>query len=290
MRSLRPVLALVAVLAAYGAAASPASADFNQSITAELQQPPNAVPGVSVAVGAPVGDETATTATNVLHVTMTPPQGVPLAGILPPASGPAIFTTTAATIGLWDLEIVEAAKHANKSGAAIDGISITRNYAGEPASSVPDMIWTMGDDETPAAGSGSVSDAQVSAAVQTALPAWAANATIQVSTDAAGQRVVTVSIWLPSLQFAAINPDSAIDALVDQQNALQAQGANVGRVTMMINDKVTGDPFYVAGADSFIGFSTTWRSPLIQGLLGPLVPGTNLADTTPVADAVNSVP
>jgi hypothetical protein len=219
----------------------------------------------------------------MLRVTMSVPGGRPLSGIL--GSGPG-FSTTPSMIPLWDLAIVEAAKHAAARGEAFQGAIITRNYAGQPSSSGPEVLLDLTEPISPPTAPITMSREEVMARVKTTLPSWAAGASIEVLDDAASERVVRARLTTPAAAFRAIDPDQLLRALFDSQVELAPKGAKIGRVTIQVTDPVSNDPVYTAAGDAFFGFASTWRSPLIRGFNAPLAPLDRAADTASTLPAV----
>ena len=204
------------------------------------------------------------------HVTFTAPEGNPLSGLIDWPTNRQ-YTTLAAQAPIWELAAVEAAKHALAAGGALHGISLTQNVAGRPAPPGPDVSVALTGREIPAQPPATMSIDQVQSNVKNALPPWASNPTVTVLNDAVGERVVTVTLGLPRTAFALLDVPDALAALVEQQHVLSDQGARIGRAVVKVVDAVGGDPLYVAGVDGFMGYGTSWVSPMVQGLMSEQV-------------------
>jgi hypothetical protein len=255
----------VLVLAASGGGVMSASAraDLPSTITGDLAQAASNVPGVSVTAGTPTADEALIDPGTNVTVTMAPPLGAGLAGIMVPAGAPPMLTTTEPKLLVWDLAVMEAVKHAVQAGNPIGSVSIMRNWPDIGADTTPEVMTAVPFYRPKPTPSSSMTEAQVQRAVQQALPVWAAKAAITVVDDAANERAVTVTVALPPDAFQVVSPGSLIGALVEQQAKLTVAGANIGRVIAQINSSITGDPLYVAGGDYFGGFFAVWDSPLV---------------------------
>jgi hypothetical protein len=109
-----------------------ARADLASSMTSDLQQTASAVPGVQVSVGAPVGVETdfGGSVATVAHITLTADGGSPLSGIINDPLAP-LYTTFAAQRPVWELAVMEAAKHAINAGNQLDAVSVSENISGQ---------------------------------------------------------------------------------------------------------------------------------------------------------------
>jgi hypothetical protein len=246
---------------------APAQADVASDIRADLVQAASAVPGAQVSVGPAAGDALEIGSGQSVSVTMTPQIGTNLAGILMPAGALPLYSTTRAAIPVWDLAIVEAVKHALARGAQLESLAITRNFVGlspgtpELTLAIPPYApWP----EPPT----TMPPEAIQGAIQQALPAWAQSSTIAVTEDAATERVVTVTQAIPGASFALIDPAQLLWSLTDQQKALRARGANIGRVVARLTSTTTGNPLYTGGADAELGFAVIWQSPLVRGVIG----------------------
>jgi hypothetical protein len=268
MKRARSALALAAL--AVGLQAPAAHADIASSIQADLVDPASNVPGAQVTVGAPTGDALLIGSGQAVSVTLTPPIGAALTGIIPPPGAVPLYTTTNGQIPVWDLAIMEAVKHSIAAGNSFDSLSITRNYAGVAPAGIADLILAAPPYQAPPAAGTTMSLDEVRQAVVQALPRWAQSANVGVMEDAASERVVTITLALPNEAFTVIRPDELLDVLEREQRALQPQGAKIGRVIAQISSRTTNNPLYTGVGDSYLGFSENWTSPLVQGLLGEL--------------------
>jgi hypothetical protein len=260
---------LIAALSVVVLAGLPAraSADVAANIRADLLHSASAVPGAQVSVAPASGDALEIGSGQEVNVTMTLAQGTALAGILTPPSTPALYSTTAASVPVWDIAVMEAIKHALAGGAQLESAAITSNYVGLPVPSGPELLVALLPYAPWTKPPSTMSQDQVRQAIQQALPAWAQQSTVAVADDAAGERVVTTSLSLPASSFSLFNPQQLLWALTNQQRILRDQGANIGRVVSRITSPENGDPVYTGVADGELGFSASWRSPLIRGLI-----------------------
>lgn len=271
-----------------------AQADVASNIQADLTNPASAVPVVGVTVGAPVGDAALAGPGQSVAITMSPPTGQPLLGILVPPGADPIYSTTSPQIGIWGLGAVEAVKHAVVSGSSFDSLTITNDYPGFPAPTAPEITLAVPPYQPPPAPPSIMSSADVKTRIQGALPAWASAASIAVVDDAAAERVITVSLVLPPDSFKIVDVGQLIETLEQQQVALQPQGANIGRVIAKISNPLNGDPLYTGGADAFVGFGTDWYSPLVAAFASVLGafpdPLKTLATTADVVQQAGALP
>jgi hypothetical protein len=243
-----------------------ANADLATTMQADLLNPASGVPGAQVSVAAPVGNQTLVGPGSAVNVTMTPPFGAALAGILVPPGAQPLYSTTSARLVAWDLAVVEAAKHALAAGNQFDSVSITRNYPGVAPLGYPDLITAPPVYLPLPQPSATMSLETVRAKVQEALPAWAQHGTITVSEDAASERVVTVKTTLPVDAFRTIAAGALVSTLLGRQVSLAPDGAKIGRVLAEIKDPVNGDPLYAGGADASVSYWSDWYSPLVSPL------------------------
>jgi hypothetical protein len=258
---------VVAALLALAAGAPTARADLAQTLQADLTHPASAVPSPTVQVGAPVGDEVGLgPGAVVARVTMTPPVGTPLSGLLVPPGLDPLFTTTADDLVLWDFAVLEAAKHAVAAGNRIDAISITRNYIGKPPGAYPDLIDTVGTYTPPPSPGATMSRDEIETAARSALPAWAAHADVSVLDDYAGERVIAATMLLPASAFLTFDVEQVLAALASQQYAQAEQGARIGRITLTVTDPTTAEPLYAGATDPYFGASVHWYHPVVQGV------------------------
>jgi hypothetical protein len=195
---------------------------------------------------------------------MDPPTGVALASILVPVGATPWFTTTTPKELVWDLAVLEAAKHAASSGTPLGTVTIVRNAA-KPNGRI---IIAMPPGELPPSTPLTMSIDAVQAAGKGALPAWAANATVTAVEDAARERVVTARVQVPREVLRFNSPETILRSLVIEQQRLASEGGRIGRVIVEVTDVLSGEPVYQGGADSFLGFAAQWYSPLIAGWVG----------------------
>ena len=243
-----------------------ALADVAQTIRADLQSPASNVPGAQVTVAAPTGDETLIGPGQSVNVTMTPPFGSPLAGIMVPLGAQPLYSTTSPQLLVWDLAVIEAAKHAIVAGNQFDSIAITRNYPGVAPLGYPDLIFAAPLYHPLAQVPATMTTETIRSKVQQALPVWAQQGVVSVVDDAVGERVVSVKVGLPAAGFRTIGVGGLLGTLVGQQLSLAPGGANIGRVIAEIDNPVTGDPLYQGGADASVSYVSDWYSPLVEGL------------------------
>lgn len=268
--------------------ASSARADLSAAITTDLQHPASAVPGVQVSIGPPAGQETELgPVSTVIHVSTQTDAGSPLSGVM---SDPAsmLYTTAQPQNSINELAVMEAVKHAIAAGYTADAVAVNENVTGRPPETDPDLIVSFQDREITAQPPATMALADVKGQMQTALPPWASGASIDAIGDAAGERVVTVSLDLPGDAFRVLDVHGLVGILLEKQYDLAAAGADIGRVVVKVNDSTTHEPLYAAGADGTIGIQTFWYSPLVEGLIGeaPISP-TTAADTA--SNAVQSL-
>jgi hypothetical protein len=123
------------------------------------------------------------------------------------------------------------------------------------------------------------------------MPAWANQAHITVTDDAAGERVVTASMQLAPAAFSVQDVRQLPQALANQQGSLISSGANIGRTIVRINDINTGDPLYLTAEDRLWSFRLNWKSPLVMGL-APLIPEAGIPSlpASPPAASAGSPP
>jgi hypothetical protein len=252
-------------------------------MSADLQQAASAVPGAQVSIGPAVGTETelGPTTTVVAHVTWTSPVGAPLSWALDDPSEP-LFTTSASQRPVWELAVMQAAKHALTAGKQVDAISINELTSGQPAPPSPDLVVSTQNREITTQPGPTMAISDVQKNVQSALPSWAAGTSISVVEDAARERVVSAQLALPRDALRVLPVPSLLGTLLNQQDALGASGADIGRVVVSVADATTHEPLYVAGADGLIGFGTSWVSPSVQGLLGQAPPPDSVTQTATV--------
>lgn len=276
-------LIVVLALLLLGSRVPAAQADLAQTLEADLRHIASGVPGAQVTVGPPVGDETALgpSAAVVMRVIMAPPRGEPLGGILVPPGLKPIATTTTPKLVLWDFAAIQAAKHALASGSALDAVSITRNYLGEPPASYPSVIEVLDGYQPPPTPGTPMAQDEVKERAKDALPIWAAGARVEVIDDYAGERVVSAELGLPPQAFAIVNPHELLGKMADYQYDLALEGARIGRVVVEVSDPATGQPLYAGAADSFMNIATQWYSPLVQGRYEGSVPDPQEIPTDP---------
>jgi hypothetical protein len=153
-----------------------------------------------------------------------------------------LYRTTGALLPLWNLAAFEAAKHAIVGGAQLDALSITVNIAGQPPSDGPVLMLSLQDQEITSQPAATMSLSDIRDAVSQDLPPWAASAAVTVVDDAAGERVVTLSMSTTPVAFKAFDIDGLIGILLEHQQDLSGSGANIGRVVEEVTDSTTG-PF-----------------------------------------------
>ncbi len=274
---MRLTLMLAIVLVAAGVTAPSAVAALADTLQADLSHPASAVPDVQVTVGAPIGEEvTLGGSTVVMRVTMRPPAGKPLTGILTPPGEKPLFTTTMPKLVYWDFAVLQAAKHALAGGAQLDAISVTHNMIGEPARPTPTIIERLEGFDPPPTPLTVMSLAELKARIRNALPEWATGSSITVEEDYAGERVVAVKAQLPPSGFRVVSVRSLFRTLARQQADLAPEGARIGRVFLEIANPTTGDPLLAAAADPSLGTALYWTSPLVRVLVGHLGTGDDL--------------
>ena len=285
-----------ACVIAFALFSASAHADAASDMTQDLLV--SGVPGAQVQISAPANtDEAELNPENptmpVARVTISAPTPAPLSGILQPAgSGAFDYTTLPSNHILWQLAVLEAAKHRIAAGTALAGVTMKTNIAGQPPATSPELMFGLVDLSYVVPPPTTMSIESVRSQVQSALPAWAATATVQVTNDAASQRVVTLSLAvLPA--FIAINDVRSLsNVLAKQQARLTARGADIGRCIVRVTDARTGDPLYVSADDVLLGTRSYWDSPLIAGFIGPgLLVGDPVGtrtglDTTPLSNAI----
>jgi hypothetical protein len=293
----RHLAKLVVVFAgAFMASAAPAHADAASDMAQELIA--SGVPGAQVEIGPPANaaeaelDPDAPTMP-VARVTINAPAPAPLAGVFQPSrAGSFEYTTLPSNLVVWELAVLEGAKHRIVDGTALAGVAIKLNVAGQPPVSDPYVMLGLADLAASASPAETLSMESIRNAVQGSLPPWAATAAVNVTEDAASQRVVTVALAIPTV-FVRVNDVRAIsNVLAQQQAVLTARGANIGRCIVRVTDSQTGDPLYVSGDDVLLGTRSYWDSPLVAGFLGPgllsgeLLASRSGADTTPLNNAL----
>lgn len=300
MRSIGPQTRLAAVLTAatvaVAASATSAYADAASDMAQDLIV--SAVPGAQVQIGPPANPDEAELNPDVptmpvARVTINAPAPTALTGVFQPSgAGSMEYTTLPSSLVVWELAVLEAAKHRIVAGTALAGVTIKTNVAGQPPASDPYVMLGLPDLAVSAPPPTTMSMDSIRSQVQASLPPWAATSTIQVSEDAASQRVVSLSLAVPPL-FAAANDVRALsNVLAKQQAVLTAHGANIGRCIVRVTDARTSDPLYVSGDDVLLGTRSYWDSPLVAGFLGPgLLVGEPLGsltgvDTTPINSAI----
>lgn len=231
------------------------------------------VPNPTVAVGAPAGVETelrrADQSAPMLRVTYRPPSGDPLTGLLPPLGYDVpLYTDTTGEEIVWDLAVIEAAKHVIAGGGSLAGLSITVERTGLPPEL---MIAALPEVPPEPQAAATLSPDQVQGEVQGALPTWAAAARVTVSNDAGGERVVELALDLPPSAFAALDVAALGHILGQKQIALAPLGGRIGRVIVRISDPVSRDPLYVAGHDLLYGHLGDWYAPIVRAYARPLL-------------------
>lgn len=273
--------ATTAVIATLAWSAQTAHADVADTIRADLLHPASAVPLQSVVVGPPAPDESEVSGATNLRVTLNPPPGAPLNSILVPPGATPWFTTSTPKQLVWDLAVLQAAKHAISQGASFGTVTIVRNSA-EPDGRI---IIAVPPGEVPPTPPITMSIGEVQTSIKESLPAWAAHATVTTVEDAASERVVTARVQVPREVLRFQSPDTILQALIVQQQRLASEGGRIGRVIVEVSDAVSGEPVYQAGGDSFLGFVGEWYSPLIAGWVGSASPDTDVT----VEDAADQV-
>jgi hypothetical protein len=165
--------------------------------------------------------------------------------------------------------VFEAAKHALVSGNQIDAVSITHNYAGEPPAPAPVLIDRLDGYEPPPSG-GTMSKEELEGTIASDLPEWARTmGELTVIEDYAGERVVSLTLRLPIGMLRVVDVSSFLILLQDHQDELASEGARIGRVTVEVTDQNSGEPLYAGAADSPLGLSVQWESPLLLPFSGP---------------------
>lgn len=260
--------------------ATNASADLASDIAADLMHPSSGVPVSSVTVAAPDSTEALIGPGPNLQVVVHAPAGTPLRHFLVPTGAVPLFTTTVADSVGWDMAIMEAANHAVARGNAIESISIVERGPGFENETEPAFIRALPPYEQPVQVPTTMPLTEVRDRVESTLPPWAAAATVAVVNDAAQERVVTARLAMSLEMFKLFDPGTLLQGLVAYQREFADDGARIGRVVVRVSDPTTGDPLYAGAADSYIGSTTQWYSPLVWGILGELAPSTDsLSDT-----------
>lgn len=292
----RVAVVLAICIGTFAMAAWPARGDTAADMTRDLAA--SGVPGAQVEVSAPAdADEAELNPEDptmpVARVTINAPAPTPLTGILQPSGQGAFdYTTLPPSHIVWQLAVLEAAKHAIAAGTALAGVTIKTNVAGQPLATSPELMLGLADLAVSSSPPTTMSVEAVRTEIQTSLPPWAATGTVEVTADAAGERVVTLSLAVPWLLVATHDVRSLSNVLAKQQAVLTARGANIGRAIVRITDTQTGDPLYVSADDVLLGTRSYWDSPLIAAFVGPgLLVGDPLGnltgvDTTPAGNAL----
>jgi hypothetical protein len=286
MTSVRRAAAIAAAFLLVLSPVGAARADVQSDVAHDLAV--SGVPGAQVTLSAPAGSETelrrANTAAPILRITYTPPDAAVLSGLLPPDPGilPLYNRNTGEEL-VWELAIVEATKHALARGASLGGVAITTHRSD---GSDETLTAALPEGALEVQAPPTLSPDQVRTQVQAALPQWAASATVNVTDDDAGERIVSVDLARPAEAFKALNVPEAAQKLTDQQIELAPIGGNIGRVILRVKDPVAGDPLYVAAGDVLFGYLSQWYSPLVRAWARPVVA---VGEDTP-GDVTESVP
>ncbi len=288
--------AVAICIVAFAMAAGPARGNIAADMTRDLAVSgvPEAQVQVSAAADADEAEMNPEAPTMpVARVTINAPAPKPLAGILQsPGQGAFDYTTLPPSHIVWQLAVLEAAKHVIAAGTPLAGVTITTNVAGEPPATSPELMLGLADLTATSSPPTTMSIEDIRTEIRASLPPWAATGTVEVTTDAADERVVTLSLAVPWLLVATHDVRSLSNVLAKQQAVLTARGGNIGRAIVRITDTQTGDPLYVSADDVLLGTRSYWDSPLIAAFVGPgLLVGDPLGnltgvDTTPAGNAL----
>jgi hypothetical protein len=216
----------------------------------------------------------------VINVTLAFAAASALSGVLttPGLPGPIYTADIPRRMGV-QLAVIEALKHAVAAGNGLAGFQLNISDAG--ASGTTQALWGAPDPaQLPAAQtfSSKMDLATLRSKVQASLPVWAKAAQVEVSEDAAAERVVNATLSLPPAIFAGTDVEQLTVALDDLQMRLASRGADIGRTLVTISDSQTGDPLYASADDAWWAYRSTWYSPLV--LAHAMNPLSALADRT----------
>jgi hypothetical protein len=306
LRALTLVAASTTILSATTANAS---ADVAADMLTELQNA--GVPGVTVTVATPPaataadaaafqnnpgGTYTSLTPEGLLSPDPTTPQPVATVAFGPSSvtrwpgfiQAPGIdfwSTIEDASVPVWRLDIMSAMKHAISGSAALTGVAMQPLMPNWPGTG-PDLYLTPPDapDYPAAASPQTMSPDAAQQAVKAGLPPTSATADVSVVDFAGGQRRLTVSVSRAADQTAVTSFSALVGYALEQQQALNENGANIGSVVLRMANPLTGLPVATFAGDASWGQSFGWYAPE----LAPFAPGPPTTPVDPVANATGT--
>lgn len=266
---IRPVRIVALVAAFVAATAGSAHADQQSDILADLIA--GGVPSPTVTLAPPAGEEQLLRGSSatlpVLRVTYRPPDS-PLLGDVVHfySTGAGRYHVDTGLELVWELAILEAAKHELARGRRLSGVSITMARPNEPAEK---MLFALPPEPPPQQAPATLSLSQVRDEARAALPAGL-QPDIAVTEDAVGERIVKATMAVAPGLFFQANVHLLAQALGREQWRLASLGGNIGRVIVQVHDPLSGQPLYVAAHDMIYGHLSQWYAPRVAAWAQPL--------------------
>lgn len=175
---------------------------------------------------------------------------------------------------LWRLQIMSALKHVLSGGATVAGVSMQPQFPNRDLGR-PDYWATPPDpaDLPPASLGATLPRDATETQLRAGIPAEARLAELDVIDWVAGERRVIANLELPWLEFGMLGAQGLISYLLDEQLALNGQGAAIGSVVVRVRDSITGNTLMTFAGDATWGQHFAAYAPPVMAFTGRQEPG-----------------